>query len=382
MGQRGRRHRGELRLVANRYRPASLLRPADRRARRWVAGALLACLVAPACSTDGSTITVLYAGSLIIPFTALEEAYEAANPGVDVRMEGHGSIQVMRHVTEIGDLVDVVVTADAALIPLLMYANEVPGTGQPYAEWYIEFATNRFALAYTPSSRGADEITAENWFEVLRREGVTLGLADPRLDAAGYRALMVLSLAEEEYGEPTLLFDLVGSRLRPLVGADTEDGRTVIQVPELLEPLAGSGLLMRGASIQLVALLESGDLDYAFEYESVIRQHGLEMVVLPDSLNLGSEARQPDYGRVRVRLDFRRFASVPPVFDGDVIRYAATIPTNAPNPGEAERFLAFLLGPEGRAIMAANYQEMLTQPEADHHDALPDALASLSVPAP
>jgi len=59
-----------------------------------------------------------------------------------------------------------------------------------------------------------------------------------------------------------------------------------------------------------------------------------------------------------------------------------TIPTNAPNPEEAERFLAFLLGPEGRAIMAANQQEMLTHPEADHHDALPDALQPLAVPAP
>jgi molybdate/tungstate transport system substrate-binding protein len=340
-------------------------------------------LGAPACSAGGgSTLTVLYAGSLIIPFTALEKAYEEAHPGVDVQMEGHGSIQVIRHVTEIGDLVDVVATADGALIPLLMYGRDVPGTGRPYAEWYIEFATNRLALAYTPASRGADEINAGNWYEVLGGEGVTLGLADPRLDAAGYRALMVLAMAEEEYGEPTLFFDLVGSRLRPVVTTAEEEGRTVIVVPELLEPLSGSGLLMRGASIQLVALLESGDVDYAFEYESVIRQHGLEMVALPDSLNLGADARRGDYRQVQVRLDFRRFASVQPVFDGDLIRYAVTIPTNAPNPEEAERFVAFLLGPEGRAIMAANYQEMLTQPEADHHDALPDALAPLTVPAP
>ena len=344
---------------------------------------VLATLAAPACSSnEESVLKVQFAASLIIPFGVLEEAYEAAYPGVDVQMEGHGSIQVIRHVTEIGDLVDVVATADGALIPLLMYAGRVPGTGRPYAEWYIEFASNRFVLAYTPSSHGADEITTANWYEVLGREDVRLGLADPRLDAAGYRALMVLALAEEEYGEPTLFFDLVGSRLRPIVTTAPEEERTVIVVPELLEPVSGSGLLMRGASIQLVALLESGDLDYAFEYESVIRQHGLQMVALPDSLNLAAEALRDQYRRVQVRLDFRRFASVQPVFDGDLIRYAVTIPTNAPNPEEAERFVAFLLGPEGRAIMAANYQEMLTQPEADHHDALPDALAPLTVPAP
>jgi len=353
------------------------------RTRAALALVLSLALAAPACSSGGgSVVTVLYAGSLIIPFAALEEAYEAAHPGVDVQMEGHGSIQVMRHITEIGDLVDVAVTADGALIPLLMYSKDDPDSGLPYAEWYVEFATNRLTLGYTPSSRGADEITADNWYEVLGRPDVTLGLADPRLDAAGYRALMALAMAEEEYGEPTLFFDLAGSRLRPTVTSREEAGRTVIVVPELLEPRSGSGLLMRGASIQLIALLESGDLDYAFEYESVIRQHGLEMVALPDSLNLGADACRDEYRQVQVRLDFRRFASVEPVFDGDVIRYAVTIPTNAPNPEEAVRFVAFLLGPEGRAIMEANQQEMLTQPEADHHDALPDALQAFAVPAP
>ena len=83
-----------------------------------------------------------------------------------------------------------------------------------------------------------------------------------------------------------------------------------------------------------------------------------------------------------MRLDYRRFASVEPVFDGDVIRYAVTIPANAPEPEEAVRFVAFLLGPEGRAIMEANYQEMLAQPEADRYDALPDDLRSVAVPAP
>jgi molybdate/tungstate transport system substrate-binding protein len=161
-----------------------------------------------------------------------------------------------------------------------------------------------------------------------------------------------------------------------------EAGRTVIVVPELLEPRSRSGLMMRGASIQLTALLESGDLDYAFEYESVIRQHGLQMVALPDSLNLGVEAYRDHYRQVQVRLDFRRFASVEPVFDGDVIHYAVTIPANAPDREEAVRFVAFLLGPEGRAIMEANYQEMLAQPEADRYDALPEDLRPLVVPAP
>ncbi len=40
-------------------------------------------------------------------------------------------------------------------------------------------------------------------------------------------------------------------------------------------------MVIRPYSVNLLPLLESGDLDYAFEYESVIKQHGLESVSLP-----------------------------------------------------------------------------------------------------
>jgi len=43
----------------------------------------------------------------------------------------------------------------------------------------------------------------------------------------------------------------------------TEEGLSEVSVPEVVEPLTGLGVVIRGASIQLIALLESGDLDYA-----------------------------------------------------------------------------------------------------------------------
>ena len=71
------------------------------------------------------------AGSLILPFADLETAFEAQNPDVDVLSEYHGSIQVMRHVTDIHELIDVVVTADNSLIPMLMYATRTPLRASP-----------------------------------------------------------------------------------------------------------------------------------------------------------------------------------------------------------------------------------------------------------
>lgn len=335
------------------------------------------------CAPKAKTqLSVFFAGSLITPFAELEKAYEAVHPNVDVLMQGHGSIQVIRHVTEIHELIDVVATADHSLIPMLMYRKNVPETGKPYAEWYIKFASNKLALAYSPTSKYADEINADNWYKVIARSGVRVGIADPRFDASGYRALMALKLAEAAYNKPTIFVDMIMGRFKTPITAKEEDGVTVIHVPEIVEAKDDSGIVLRGASIELIALLESGDLDYAFEYESVIQQHGLQMVHLPDAVNLGSPEHAADYAKVQVQMDFQRFLSVNPVFNGEVIGYGVTIPTNAPHPKEAEEFVAFLLGPEGRKIMEANHHPFISPMEGSQYDAIPKRLQSLCVPMP
>jgi molybdate/tungstate transport system substrate-binding protein len=92
----------------------------------------------------------------------------------------------------------------------------------------------------------------------------------------------------------------------------------------------------------------------------VARQHGLEYVELPASIDLGDENLADHYASVRVKLDSRRFASVRPEFTG-----AFTIPANAPEPELARQFAAYLLGPDGRRILRADHQPLLTPPELD-----------------
>jgi molybdate/tungstate transport system substrate-binding protein len=312
---------------------------------------------ATAAAAGGRTTLVVFAaGSLIIPFGDLVTAFEAANPGIDVQAEYHGSIQVMRQVSELHQLVDVTATADTSLIPMLLYAETDPKTGRPYADWYIRFASNRLAIAYSPKSKHASEINADNWYEILSRRDVRVGISDPRFDAVGYRTLMLYGLAGYHYGKPSLFDDMFNGRFTSPVTIFRDDAGATVTVPEVLESKPETGLIMRGDSSMLIPLLETGDLDYAFEYESVIRQHGLSMVSLPDALNLGAE--NVNYGNIVVDLDFHRFASVKPEFRGERIGYGITIPTNAPHPDEAALFVQFLLGPQGRAIMTRDYHPM------------------------
>lgn len=328
-------------------------------------------------STGQVRLRVFEAGSLMIPFDAIEHAFEAQNPDIDVEAEAHGSIQVIRHVTDIHEKIDVVASADHALLSMLMYGSTDPDTGEPFADWNIRFATNRMVLAYSPTAAGANTLTTDNWAEVITRPGTRIGLADPRFDACGYRELMVLQLAESLYGEPRILEDVVLGRFIAPITTEEIDGITLIHVPEVLEPRPKSTILMRGSSIQLIPLLQSGDLDYIFEYESVAAQHQLAYVVLPNEVNLSDPLQADTYAQVAVKLDFRRFASVEPTFTGEVIAYGLTIPSNAPQPEAAARFVAFLLGPEGQRIMAENHHPLLNPPTVDHPENLPTLLQPL-----
>lgn len=329
----------------------------------------------------GRTPLIIFAaGSLIIPFAEIESAFEAKYPDIDVLAEYHGSIQVMRHVTELHEPIDVVATADAALVPMLMYATTNPDTGQPYADWFIRFAGNKLALAYTPDSLYAQELTLDNWPEILSRPEVIYGLPDPRFDAAGYRAMMAFALHENSIQQYDRFKTMFKDQFSYPVTIFREDNHTLIRIPEILETKSDSHVLIRGASVFLIALMESGDLDYAFEYESVVKQHNLEMLELSPEVNMGAEDLRDFYKNVEVRMDFQRFSTVEPRFIAEPIEYAITIPESSPNPEAAELFIKFLLSEEGNSIMAKNHHSLLETFSANGYDNVPSALQELTIP--
>ena len=332
------------------------------------------------CSREESIeLRVICAGSLMVPFQALEKAYEEERPDVDVLIEGHGSIQVIRQVTELQREADIIAVADYSLIPLLMY-NVLADNGQPYADWTIMFASNRLGIGYTQESVYSQDLNAENWYQILTRPDVRLGFSDPRFDSLGYRALMVIELAEDYYEDDNIFDELVTNSFDPPIAVTGQNGARVISVPELVRPNE-TRIALRGYSVQLLALLQAGEIDYAFEYESVARQFGLEFSELPVEVDLSSTLYASDYGRVTVQLDFHRFASVTPSFEGQPIIYGITIPVSAPNYDGGVGFLEFLLGPEGQQILEQSYQPPVVPAQAENIDGIPLELRPLLEPA-
>lgn len=274
--------------------------------------------------TDGPLV-VFNAGSLARPLRAALDTF-AAREGVRVEQEQAGSLETARKLTELGHIPDVIALADYEVFPQVLMPAQV--------SWYAQFARNRMVVAYTDRSQFAAELTAENWWQVVQRPGVQIGHSNPDLDPAGYRALLVFQLAESYYRQPGL-----AARLRRSVPAKN----------------------VRPKSADLVALIQAGELDYAWEYESVAEGAGLRYLRLPDAIDLGSPADSARYALAAVRV-IGRTPHDTITMRGAPIVYGLSIPTAAPHAALGQRFVVFLLSPSGQRILRAQHLDAVSQP--------------------
>jgi len=267
---------------------------------------------------------VYNAGSLARPLRAALDTFATREKAV-IEQESAGSLETARKLTELGKIPDIIALADYEVFPQLLMPD--------FANWYVLFAQNRMVIAYTDRSRHATEITPANWWEVLLRRKVEIGRSNPALDPAGYRTLLVFQLAERYYKSDGLAERLVRS------------------VP---------ARNIRPKEVDLVALLQAGELDYAWEYESVARAAGLRFVQLPHEIDLGSPGDSAFYAQASVRVPGKT-PSDTITFRGEPVVYAFSIPIGAPHPDVAQRFATYLMS-EGKAVLRLNHLPALEQP--------------------
>jgi len=279
-------------------------------------------------------LVVYHAGSM----TDVVESYALILQRERIRVlnEPSGSIDAIRKVVDLGKGGDVVISADYRLIPELMFEG--------HADWCLKFASNEMVIAYSSRSRYADEIDEESWLDILLREEVRIGFADPNKDPCGYRAIMVLALASLHQGDDGPL-----RMLREHAGIEYSADEGGIHLDCVEVKPDSVKVFMRSKSVDLVVLVEAGMLDYAFEYKNVAVSRGLSFIELPDELNLADPELEDWYSRVSLRLvatggEMRVLRASP-------IVYGATIPSNAPHGDEAKRFMELLLSGEGRIIL-------------------------------
>ena len=273
---------------------------------------LMFCLIPTAVfSAPHGVVTIFHAGSLTVPMAAIEKAFEEKYPAVDVQREPSGSSKAARKISDLGKPCDIMAAADYKVIDKLLRPD--------YTDNNIRFASNRMVLCYTDQSRFADTINATNWIDILQKPDVVWGHSSPDLDPCGYRTLMVLQLAEKYYHQPELYKKIIANR----------PARNV-----------------RPKAVELISLLQTGNMDYAWEYRSVAVQHHLKFVEMPDEINLGNYKFDHDYAKATVAVSGKTPGTTM-TMTGKSITYGVTLLKDAPNREAATAFLSFMLDANG-----------------------------------
>ncbi len=308
--------------------------------RRSLALLAFSMLLLGGCGAEKSrkNLVIFHAGSLSMPVKELAAAFMKDNPGVTVLTEAAGSLNTARKITELGKPCDIMLSADHIVVSSMLIPE--------YASWNIRFATNEIVIAYRPESKYASIFREDNWANILLRDDVIMGRADPDADPCGYRTVFAAKLAEEYYGRPGLADSLLSKDTRYIRPKETD----------------------------LVALVTEGVIDYMFQYKSVAIQHGFSYLELPDAVNLSSPQMTERYATVSYMIP----GDAPGVrteVRGDYISYSGTVLDRAPQKELALQFFAFMLSDEGAGIFRKCGQEPLVPAVADDPATVPSLLS-------
>jgi molybdate/tungstate transport system substrate-binding protein len=298
------------------------------------------------CNQPKTTIQkliVFHAGSLSLPMKEIATAFEKENPGAKILLESGGSIACARKITDLQQPCDVMASADYKVIDQLLIPQ--------YADWNLAFALNEMAIVFAPKAKYTNEINDRNWYKLLGQPDVRFGRSDPNADPCGYRSVQCMHLSERYYKKAGLEKSL----------------------------LKKDNAYIRPKEVDLLALLESNTIDFAFLYRSVAVQHHLKYLVLPDSVNLKMKELAAWYATSSVAINGKK-PGEKVAQKGEPMIYSITVLKNAPNKTLAEKFVAFMVDPlKGKQIMEKNGQPGLSPAVAKGFDKLPESLKKLSM---
>lgn len=266
---------------------------------------------AAATGASGAAVNVLYAGSLVnLMERRLGPAFTHAS-GIEFRGYAGGSNKLANEIKGQLRRGDVFISANPQV------DEQLSGSANGgWVSWYLLFAQSPLVIAYSPSSRFAAEFRSKPWYEVLTEPGIRVGRTDPKLDPKGALTVELLKRAEEFYRRPGLSKQVLGAADNPAQVLPEET---------------------------LVGRLQSGELDAGFFYST-------------EALDAKMRVVQPA-------------AQIDPL-----ARYTLSILRDAPNPSGAERFVRFLLGPQGRAMLRQSGLEVVTLTLKGDAQAVPAAV--------
>ncbi len=268
--------------------------------RRWVPVILMTGLLWALPAAGGQagtgTVSVLYAGSLVnLMEFALGPAFNAAT---GYRFEGvaGGSAAIAHEIKDKLRRADVFISANPQVNTLLMGRDN-----GDWVRWYVTFAASALVVGYNARSTFAAQFKSRPWYDIMAAPGFRLGRTDPVLDPKGRLTLELIDRAARHYRRPDLPQAVLGAPDNPAQIFPEET---------------------------LVGRLQTGQLDAGFFYTIEAAEARIPYITLPPAITLTAE-------------------------------YTVTILRAAPNRPGALAFARFLLGPQGRTVLAQHGLDVL-----------------------
>jgi molybdate/tungstate transport system substrate-binding protein len=265
-----------------------------------------------------TTLLMDAAGTLQVPFNGIvTNVLRPEYPSLSYNYIFEGSRLAANEITQANKSFDIYAAADYRIIPQQL----VPS----HASWYLIFASNAVSVIYTNHSRYANEISTDNWYQVITRPGVIVGVSNKDTDPSGSQAIFMLELAG-------LLYYQNSSYLYDQLYVTKAAKQELVIVP---------------TETTLDAQLETGAVDYVLTYSSEAISHRFQYLNLDSKIDLSDLAQADWYAKVNATISGKLTAGAP-------ILYALTIPHESPDMPLAIAFIKALFSPQGQITLRAS----------------------------
>jgi len=270
-------------------------------------------------STHSSTTLLIdAAGTLQVPFNGIvNNVLRSQYSTLSYNYIFEGSRLAANEITQANKSFDIYASADYQIIPEQLIPS--------HASWYIVFASNAMTVLYTNHSRFANEITPDNWYQVITRPGVVVGVSNKDTDPSGAQAVIMLQLASLLYYQnSSYLYDQL-----------------------YVTKAAKNELVIVPTETTLDAQLETGAVDYVLSYSSEAVSHKLQYLTLDSRVDLSNLTLADWYAKANVTVSGKPMTGAP-------ILYDLTIPSNSPDSTMAIAFIKALFSSQGQEILSAS----------------------------
>jgi molybdate/tungstate transport system substrate-binding protein len=240
-------------------------------------------------------------------------AFESANPEAHVILQsGTGPEQVKEIISGSIDT-DVIVVSDDRLVR--------PQLEKFYLAKPVEFMSDEIAIIAGKNAKYFEDLQPRTWHDLLLKPDVKIVIPDRAESYAAYRVPLVWKLAET-WVRHFMLYEGMTAKLGT-----------------------------QSSSASDITALISGEADYAFDYATQAKQHGLRIFKLLQYYNLADRNQEHVYKGAAIEIVDKNGEKK--ILRGEPIIYSIGQLKSAEKNTAAKAFVDFVAGNQGRAILTA-----------------------------